>query len=55
MFPSVTRVLGILLTTAATSASIKNKFYRAHSLVLATCIRKPKVPGSSSAANFAHR
>ena len=46
IFPSVTRVLSILLTTAATSASVE----RVNSKE-----RVPKVPGSIPAASYAHR
>ena len=43
IFPSINRVLSILLTTAATSESVERT----------TCVRKPKVPGSSPAATYA--
>ena len=43
IFPSVNQVLSILLTTAATSESVERT----------TCVRKPKVPGSSPAATYA--
>ena len=46
IFPSVTRVLSILLTTAATSASVE----RVNSKE-----RVPKVPCSISAASYAQR
>ena len=46
IFPSVTRVLSILLTTAATSASVE----RVNSKE-----RVPKAPGSIPAARYAQR
>ena len=46
IFPSVTRVLSILLTTAATSASIGRVNYKE---------RVPKIPSSISAASYAQR
>ena len=44
IFPSVTRVLSILLTTAATSASVETVNFKE---------RVPKVPGLCPAAGYA--
>ena len=56
IFPSVTRVLSILLTTTATRASVeREKIKKRVDEQLVTCDRKPKVPGSSPAASFAQR
>ena len=55
-FPSVTRVLSILLATEAASVSVENADSKEHvALWLATCFRKPKVPGSRPAASYAHK
>ena len=56
IFRSASQVLSILLTTAATIAILG----RANSTVrvgqwLATCVRKPKVPVSDQAVNYAQR
>ena len=47
IFPSVTRVLSILLTTIATSASVER--------VNSNKERVPKVPCSIPAASYGHR
>ena len=46
IFPSVTRVLSILLTTAATSASVERVNFKE---------RVPKIPCSIMAASYAQR
>ena len=55
-FPSVTRVLSILLTTSAISASVeRTNFKERVAQCLATSDRKPEVSGLSSAASYAQR
>ena len=56
IFPSVTRVLSILLTTSAISASVKRLNFKGRvAKSLGTSDRKPKVFGLSSGANYAQR
>ena len=56
MFPSVNRVLSLLLTTIATSPSVKKSNSKERvGWWLVTCARKAKVPGPSLAASYAQR
>ena len=56
IFSSVTRVLSIFLSILATSASVERTNLKGCvAQCLATCARKPKVPGSCPTASYAHR
>ena len=56
LFPSVTRVLSILLTKAATGGIVdRADFKRRVVQSLTTFARKPKVPSSSAASSYAQR
>ena len=56
IFPSVTQVLSILLTTSAISASVERANFKGHvAWCLATSDRKQKVSGLSPAASYAQR
>ena len=56
IFPSVTRVLSILLTTSAISASVERENCKGRvAYCLATSDRKPKVSALGPAATYAQR
>ena len=56
IFPSVTRVLSILLTISAISASVERANFKGRvAWCLATSDRKPKVSGLSPADSYAQR
>ena len=56
IFPSITRVLSILLTTSAISAGVERANFKGHvAECLATSDRKPEVSGLSPAASYAER
>ena len=56
IFPSVTRVLSILLTISTISASVERANFKGRvAQCLATSDMKPKVSGLSPAASYAQR
>ena len=56
IFPRATRVLSILLTASATSASVESTNFKVRvAYCLVTCDKKSKFPGSSPGASGAQR
>ena len=56
IFPSVIRVLSVLLTTSAISASVEKANFKGRvAYCLATSDRKPNVSGLSPAASYEQR